>query len=80
MESLFKILPEINFAELKIVNHSENVLNTGDRKSHTQNIEAFWSIYNLKLKKNRNTRFISNYADYFGEIIFRKFYRENILI
>lgn len=43
------------FLEHTTVNHSKDFVNTTDPQAHTQNIEAFWSVFKRKLKRNDNT-------------------------
>ena len=48
--NLTELLPEKDFEEHKVVNHSENLINPEDQEDHTQNIEAFWSSFKRNLR------------------------------
>ena len=52
-------LPDYDFKEHKVVNHSRNFVDPIDKVAHTQNIEAFWSSFKRTMRKSLNHHIIS---------------------
>lgn len=75
--NLVELLPEMKFKGHKKVNHSKNFVNPEDPEAHTQNIEAFWSMFKRKLKKCGGEKYGSQIEDYFGQIMYKKLHRSN---
>ena len=49
--NLLDFLPENDYDDHKLVNHSENFVDVLDKDTHAQNIEAFWSVLSVNFVK-----------------------------
>ena len=48
---MLDFLPENDYDDHKLVNHSENFVDVLDKDTHAQNIEAFWSVLSVNFVK-----------------------------
>ena len=72
-ENLPELLPEFNFQH-KRVNHSRNFVDQDDRRTHTQSIEAFWSVIKRSFRRHCGTNYASCLDEFMGEFMYRRMF------
>ena len=61
-------LPDYDFEEHKVVNHSRKFVDLIDKEAHTQNMEVFWSSFKGRMrKKSLSSLNINTIETHFGE-------------